>query len=442
MFVFDMNELVKPEIAMTSTKLVSLTKDELNRIIEKNPKVGLRIPHRSGWEDLLKENLFNAIKITESEEEPEAIPIEQIKQNELTEIELLDLQLSGVSHSEIDPWKGFATDRHGNHWGSFTICSQKLYGWNYSKLEERLTKIGIKSTPKIKYVDSIKRTWLKRLYCLEELKTVIPTPDQYVKVNGTGEWLGFYVKDNNHYGTMQIVSQKLNQKYGKNLSDTTLSNVWRDNKSKIKTIKNVEGLEHKHSLVFSLEDFELLLLEYFKRPVLSLNDNKIEHLVVDGVEHISLPSLLEILLKKDPVLYKDFTLSTLRNVAKNNSIIQVDTTKTDGRRTYVYPHQQMLDVVEKYAKLPLLKRTEMIVVNGENFASSTTIFNELIKRFGKIKSDQGTEGLTVEGFRVLLKSNIKKIRQIPCRTDKGGLQGKGIYSLEDIIVVLKEKKKI
>gem|GEM_PF-1800986 len=150
-----------------------MTKPEKNDLIASQPGIGVRFNQGPRWRERVESFLFEEIPAPNQKEEV----IEQTPEQEVLT----------PSYGEFDPWRGFAVDEQGRHWGiRFTIT--KKIGRSYTILDNRIHNPRIETRPILNALSQIKPS-----YCYEQLLALFPEMLADRQVEREGEWEGFWM---------------------------------------------------------------------------------------------------------------------------------------------------------------------------------------------------------------------------------------------------------
>jgi hypothetical protein len=189
-YIFDTKKLEEKGIPVA--EVYNMSKDELNKLIESNLKIGVRFVYTKNWASRAENFLFNEL--------PEVF--KEIKQVN-PDIE----KLPKVSSIELDPWKYFWTDpKTGKHWGVIRSLARRS-GLSKPIIEKAAE--GGDLTTSIIVKNIVGREGIA--YCWEDF-TDLPYIKERIEANITeqkGEWKGLYIdKNGNHWGNIDILSRR------------------------------------------------------------------------------------------------------------------------------------------------------------------------------------------------------------------------------------------
>ncbi len=189
-YIFDTKKL--GEKGISTAEVYNMSKDELNKLIENNLKIGVRFVYTKNWVNRAEDFLFNELPETSKE-------IKQVN----PDIE----KLPKVSNIELDPWKYFWTDPEtGKHWGVIGSLARRS-GLSKPIIEKVVEGGDLSISMKVK--DIVGREGIA--YCWEDFMD-LPHIKELIGANNTeqkGEWKGFYIdKNGNHWGTIEVLSKK------------------------------------------------------------------------------------------------------------------------------------------------------------------------------------------------------------------------------------------
>ncbi len=173
-------------------ELLHMTKESLAQLMAEIPGVGSRFVYSTHWVETVRSLLHG-----------------DLETSGIASADVSVGQVLPVSLDELDPWRNFATDQDGLHFGAISTIyiksrlPKQLYQWlrrDATNVRSRHITYPGRPFTGYAYEDVVKKF---------ERHLTLP------KVESHGEWSGFYLNPNDgkHYGTTDVLPQRLGVGY-------------------------------------------------------------------------------------------------------------------------------------------------------------------------------------------------------------------------------------
>lgn len=190
-YIFDTSGLEKLNVDVDGIN--RMTKDEKNELLSENPQIGQRFVEGPKWVAKLEGMLYE-----DFEQETGSVAVDLPKNQ---------IEIPQVSTIELDPWKGFWTDKEGKHFGHQTSICSKLGCAARSLKRFDLSTVSVRELKD-------RAGWKNTAYSFEDIiglpavRKVLELPT----VEKTGEWEKFWIdpETGHHFSSIDTLANKLN----------------------------------------------------------------------------------------------------------------------------------------------------------------------------------------------------------------------------------------
>ena len=191
-YVFDTNLL---SLLNISDKLLDhASKEDLNAFIDELPGIGIRVVQQASWRQIMVGYLT------------EPLPPLEVGSNESMSNLDSSAELFEVSADDLDPWKGFYTDKDGKHWGTVRSIALKAGLRDQGRIANDFIERGLPT----KEIVSARRA--RTGYCYEDVLEVpkVATLTSSVQAIEKPGWEGFHTdEEGNHWSSISAICDRL-----------------------------------------------------------------------------------------------------------------------------------------------------------------------------------------------------------------------------------------
>ncbi len=450
-FIFDSRKLPSQKVfellekqALDMGLLKSLSKEQLQAICDLSDGTGIDINHSArgaGWETRVSENLFGEIQNI-------LTPIsgryqEQVKKIlsrgvvPISLVEQVDLELVK------DNGNSFMVDKKLGRWGTVKVCAAEARrnGVVFPN-QNNLILQGVR----VIIPDVVGARWSPILFNLEDLleknKREVPVFGELPLEEGRGEWEGFYVaRDENglelHFGSSEVVSNKIKQDFGVDYPASNVSAVVRNNIDVLRYVdsKNSAGTGPMIKLTAYKDLLEKAVIEdisfqkYLQLPVVKNEGVENAYLDVDGVRYGTLGYVIHAAGKPrfgDPITLSglDAKVSVLLgDVGDKVEARSASGNKINGGLKRVEP---LLIYLKWWNSLGAIFADKFTLSRGQRYATNKFYKEQIQKDFNK---NIGMNNITNAANRL----REKQAKALDCKISSGRIVKGGQFSYEQII---------